>query len=215
VRVGSLPNADRQGWHGENFSRPQPRAAVDNNAGRNFANGNNQVNHDPAPRNNPVNNANANHAQNFGQPYNQPAQPNQKPEANNNGQTVYRIQQHNDPQVIGNGHIAPVSSANSITTIHPQAQNNLPPGGYKNTVPPQNEVRQNHLAEPPVANVPQQHFVAQPESHPFVAPSVPNASSQPVTPRNLNPPPPPPAPAPAANPPHNAGNASDKDKQNH
>jgi hypothetical protein len=219
VHVGSLPNAGRQGWRGENFNRPQPHAAADNNAGRNFANGNNQFNHDAAPHNNPINNANVNHGQNFGQPFNPPTQPNQKSEANNNGQSVYRNQSQtrNDPPVTGNGHFQTtqpmVPGVKPVITEHAPVQNTQPPGGYKNTVPAQNEFRQNHIAEPPRANVPQQHFGAQPESHPFVAPSVPNVPSQPVAPRNFNPPPP--APAPAATAPHNAGTGSDKDKQNH
>ncbi len=52
VEVGSLPNAGRHGWRGENGNRDEHRDG-NNNAGRNVANGNPNGNNSPAGRGQP------------------------------------------------------------------------------------------------------------------------------------------------------------------
>ena len=51
VRVAALPNATREGWRGAVDSHPARTVTPgNNNAGRNFGNGNNQANHEPLNR---------------------------------------------------------------------------------------------------------------------------------------------------------------------
>ena len=51
VRVAALPNATREGWRGAVDSHPARTVTPgNNNAGRNFGNGNNQANHEPLSR---------------------------------------------------------------------------------------------------------------------------------------------------------------------
>ena len=137
VRVGSLPNAGRQGWHG----------AVENPV-RNSGNDNVQLRHGPVQLNNPNRNEPTSPRQNTvqpapthqsGNPVSQPSQPARSPILNH-------------PQPIANEHaqspkVLPTTPTPRTTTA-------------ANTAAP-NEWRQNRNAENPTTTTPQQHGAIQ------------------------------------------------------
>ena len=243
VRVGSLPNAGRQGWRGEGFDPSASRGAFENNPGRNLSNGNSQLRHGPVMRGGPINDPNSNRRLNPGQPVPSqggnpavtPRSPSSEQPGNRNGQNNRNgamTSPASQPPMVN----VPANNNNGQTISRlqrpgnpqplPQArQVNIPAAPQRPLVT--DDSRQNRSFAAPNVSVPTQHPSLQLEQRPTVAPSAPRlpvVAERPVqnqniaapAPRNFSPPPPPaPAPAPAAPSPHNAGNGSDKDKQNH
>jgi hypothetical protein len=208
VRVGSLPNAGRQGWRGEKFDRPAQHGAVDNNTGRNFSSGDGQLRPGPALRNEQNNDAKANASlrPNLSQPA-------QGPHLNGNQGVPSHPQSSEQPSGLRD-HLAANHSLNPQLqqSVNPPAS----PGG-------QNVYQVQRHIEPQVMD---NNHVQAPPPRQFTAPSQPRVDPHPSiaepAPRSVNPPPQPApasAPAPVPSPPHNAsagsGHGSDKDKQNH
>jgi hypothetical protein len=198
VRVGSLPNAGRQGWRGEGYAGPAQHGAGDNT----------QFRHGPALLNKPNSDANANRRQNFGQPapaphsnvnptappHSQPSvQPGNRngqrdqgaanqnhssqpspnvnsPANNNNGQNGDRLQRLNSPPVIGNNRFPQAPQTASPTSV---ATSIRQPG--QNNLPP---VGNNHV---PLQNQPQNIIRGPQPSQPrqFIAPVTPPARTVP------------------------------------
>jgi len=225
IHVGSLPNAGRQGWRGEGFDRSPAHGAVDN---RNFPNGNGQLHHGPAMRNDPNHDANNNHRQNFGQPAQVP-HPNGNPTApphsqpleqpgNHNGQGDHGAAIHNPNQLPQPGVNPPANYNNRQNAYHPPPPS--PPRQFNAPVAPshsvpQNDQRQSRSMGAPALAMPPQRSAPQVEQRQFVAPPVPSAPRTVAPAPRSSSPPPQPAPAPAQSQPRNAGNGSNNDKQHH
>jgi hypothetical protein len=223
VHVGELPNAGRQGWRGEGFNRPALHGTVENNGGRSFSGGNDQLRHGPAMRPEPNHNGGpvapvrsqpaepaGNHPSSRGpetpnHSLNSAVVPNGNPSPNNIGQTGDRQQRPNNLPATGIGHAQPVTTTPPSGTVPPMRPSNPVPVTGRTVS--QNDWQQNRGVEKPVVSAPL-------EQHQFVAPSQPHVEA---APRSYSPPPAPPAPAPSQ--PQNAGGGSnrgsDKDKPNH
>jgi hypothetical protein len=202
VAVAQIPNAGRQGWHG------------------NEAGGNNQLRHGPELRNEPNNSAPAfrqpgrdqpervqptpNHNFNENSPVrpSSPAQPGNRSglreETAHNPVTTPNPGTHSSPPANSAPpiHSQPVSTPPAASRESPRNYSGETPGRYNPpAVTPAPERSQPAFNPPPVRN-------PQPQSPPVV-----------VSPRN-SPPPAPAAPAPAPSAPRSSG-SSDKDRQNH
>ena len=185
VRVGSLPNAGRQGWHG----------MAENNPVRNTSNDNSQLRHGSVPPNNSSHNEPVNLRQNTVQPVsnhqlstppsqvNQPSQPG-------------RSEILNRSQPTANDH----AQSPKVITTAPVLRTTTAP----NTTAP-NEWRQNRNTENPTSPAPQQHGAIQ-----LKQPVTPNSnySRQPSYSTPI-----PTAPEPSHN--AGSDQNSGKDKQNH
>ena len=224
VHVGSLPNAGRQGWRGEGFNRSVPHSAADNNAGRNFPAGNNQLRHGPAmlnTQNNPNNGLNIHQRESLSQPAQGATL------GGNQGETTRSLNQNH----LQSGANNPVPSQKNFETQSRQINAATAPGhavlqneGQQNRSL-ENRSFENRSFEKPAVNLPQnvppQHPAAQLEQRQFVAPSQPreelNKSVIEAAPRSFSPPA---QPVPSSIQPHNAGagsgQGSDKgNQQNH
>ena len=209
VRVGSLPNAGRQGWCGEGYAGP-----AQHSAGANA-----RLRPGPVLPNHPNSDANANRRQNSGQtapsphpnvnpaapPHSQPSvqpgnrngqrdqgaanqnhssqpSPNVNPLAkNNNGQNAVRQQSFNSPLMIGNSRF-------------PLAPQTAPPVGVATSVrqPGQNyfpsggnyhallQNQPQNIIREPQQSQPPQRSAPQVEQRQFIGPAVPSAPRQSV-----------------------------------
>ena len=187
VRVGSLPNAERQGWHGP----------VDNNPARNSSNG--QLRHGPVLQENQNNNGHVTPRQSFGQPA-----PVSKPSGSQVEPARSPGQSHLQTGV--NDHTQSQYTSPTLTQ-QPARQYNAPT--TSGSAAEQNELRQNRNAGTSTAGAPQQHGSWQLEQRQPATPSTPSQSHNYTPPAQ-------PAPAPAQSQPHNAGTgtgqSSGKDK---
>ena len=140
VRVGSLPNAGRQGWHG----------TAENNPVRNPGNDNSQLRHGSVPPNNSSHNEPVNLRQNAVQPA-PTRQPGNPPNQVNQPNQSVKVPAFYHPQPVVNDR---AQAANAVRT----SPVSLPTTTASTTAP--NEWRQNRNAENPTTT-PQQHGAAQ------------------------------------------------------
>ncbi len=198
VRIGSLPNAGRQGWRGEGYAGPAQHGAGENS--RNFSNGNGQLRHGPVLPNHPNSDANANHRQNFSQPAPAPhsngnptAPPHSQPSVqpgNRNGQRDQgaAIQNHgsspneNSPANSNHGQNGdrfqrPSSPPVIGNNRFPQAPQTVSPGSAATSVrqPGQNNLPADGNYRAPLQNQPQNIIHGPQQSPPrqFIAPVTP------------------------------------------
>jgi len=180
VHVGSLPNAERQGWH----------SPVDNNPVRNSSNSNGQLRHEPALQNNQNKNENANPRQSYSQPA-----PVSKPSGSQVEPVRSPGQSHLQSGVNNHAESQYVTPA---LTQPPARQSNA--STRSGSAAEQNDWRQNRSTGTSPAGAPQQHGSWQLEQRQPVTPSTPSQSQS-----HSYTPPAQPAPAPAQSQPHNAG----------
>jgi hypothetical protein len=239
VHVSSLPNAGRQGWRGEGYQHSFQHSSTGGNGGGNFSSGNNQFGQPAGMHNNLNNTASAGHNENLGQvsqgsrqggnqveSLHTTSQPNLTGQGNNNNQTAYQLQHHNEPLVTGNSHSQqsqqPSTTATATVTDHRLTQNNWRSGGGENGQSQiishgqtsfQSQQTQVRGSDSPALSGAQQHGASQLEQHQFTVPSQPRVEQhvEPVT-HNNNPPPP--APAPSQGQSHNSNSGSNNGNNN-